>query len=88
MAKPSVHEGQVAMYRRISALLDDIAASGECCCKEQLAVKEKDLIARRLVANKAQATAVINSLFEAVLADPKLNVAPVLLDMVRKSVRH
>lgn len=88
MAKPSVHEGQVAMYRRISALLDDIAASGECCSKEQLAVKEKDLIARRLVSNKAQAAAVINSLFEAVLAEPKLNVAPVLLDMVRKSVRR
>ena len=87
-AKPSVHEGQVAMYRRISALLDDIAASGECCSIEQLAIKEKDLLTRRLVSNKAQATAVINSLFEAVLADPKLNVAPVLLDMVRKSLRR
>ena len=42
----------------------------------------------RLAANKAQAKAVINSLYEAVLAEPSLNVAPVLLDMVRKSMHR
>ena len=69
-------------------MLDDIIASGECYSVSQLAVKENDLIMHRLAANKAQAKAVINSLYEAVLAEPSLNVAPVLLDMVRKSMRR
>ena len=62
-------------------MLDDIIASGECYSISQLAIKENDLITHRLVANKAQARAVIESLYEAVLAEPSLNVAPILLDM-------
>ena len=69
-------------------MLEDIIASGECYSISQLAIKENDLITHRLVANKAQARAVIESLYEAVLAEPSLNVAPILLDMVRKSVRR
>ena len=87
-AKPTVHEGVIAMYRRTLTMLDDIIASGECYSISQLAIKENDLITHRLVANKAQARAVIESLYEAVLAEPSLNVAPILLDMVRKSVRR
>lgn len=87
-AKPTVHEGQIAMYRRAVTMLDDIIASGECYSISQLAIKENDLITHRLVANRAQARAVINSLYEAVLAEPSLNVAPVLLDMVRKSMHR
>lgn len=87
-AKPTVHEGVIAMYRRTLTMLEDIIASGECYSISQLAIKENDLITHRLVANKAQARAVIESLYEAVLAEPSLNVAPILLDMVRKSVRR
>ena len=87
-AKPTVHEGVIAMYRRTLTMLDDIIASGECYSISQLAIKENDLITHRLVANKAQARAVIESLYEAVLDEPSLNVAPILLDMVRKSVRR
>lgn len=87
-AKPTVHEGVIAMYRRTLTMLDDIIASGECYSISQLAIKENDLITHRLVANKAQARAVIESLYEAVLAEPSLNVAPILLDMVRKSMRR
>lgn len=87
-AKPTVHEGVIAMYRRTLTMLEDIIASGECYSISQLAIKENDLITHRLVANKAQAKAVIESLYEAVLAEPSLNVAPILLDMVRKSMRR
>lgn len=87
-ANPTVHEGQIAAYRREVTMLDDIIASGECYSATQLAIKENDLIMHRLAANKAQAKAVINSLYEAVLAEPSLNVAPVLLDMVRKSMHR
>ena len=83
-----MHEGVIAMYRRTVTMLDDIIASGECYSISQLAIKENDLITHRLVANKAQARAVIESLYEAVLAESSLNVAPILLDMVRKSVHR
>ena len=43
-AKPTVHEGVIAMYRRTLTMLDDIIASGECYSISQLAIKENDLI--------------------------------------------
>ncbi len=87
MAKTVVHEGKIAEYRRCLQLLDDIIKSGECYRVSQLAIKESDLLQRRLVPNQKAAQYVINMLFEAVLEQPKLNFAPILLDMVKKSVK-
>ncbi len=87
MAKPVVHEGKIAEYRRCLQLLDDIIKSGECCRISQLAIKESDLLQRRLVPNQKAAQHVIGMLFEAVLEQPKLNFTAILLDMVKKSVR-
>lgn len=88
MAKPSVHEGKVASYRRCLQLLDEIVKSGECCKISQLAIKKTDLLARRLAANEKQAERIIEMLYEAVLEQPKLNLAPILIDMVKKTMKR
>lgn len=85
MAKSSVHEGRIAELRRAVQVLEDILASGECFRYSQLAVKESDLIRNRLAADSRQAQAVIDSLFEIVLEQPKLNYTPVLIELVKKS---
>lgn len=86
MAKPSVHEGRIASYRRALQVLDDILATGECCRYSQLAIKESDLIRNRLASNSRQAQLIIDKLFDMVLEQPKLNFTPVLIEIVRKSL--
>ena len=88
MAKPSVHEGKVASYRRCLQLLDDIVKSGECCKMSQLAIKKTDLLSRRLAVNEKQAERIMEMLYEAVLEQPKLNLAPILIDMVKKTMKR
>jgi hypothetical protein len=87
MAKPVVHEGKVASYRRSLQILDDIVKSGECCRISQLAISKSDLLSRRLATNEKQAARIIEMLYEAVLEQPKLNLAPILIDMVKKTIK-
>ena len=87
MAKPVVHEGKVASYRRSLQILDDIVKSGECSRISQLAISKADLLSRRLATNEKQAARIIEMLYEAVLEQPKLNLAPILIDMVKKTIK-
>lgn len=87
MAKPKVHEGKVASYRRCLQVLDDIVKSGECCKMSQLAIKKTDLLSRHLATNEKQAARIIEMLYEAVLEQPRLNLAPILIDMVKKTIK-
>jgi len=87
MAKPTVHEGKVASYRRCLQVLDDIVKSGECCKMSQLAIKKTDLLSRHLATNEKQAARIIEMLYEAVLEQPRLNLAPILIDMVKKTIK-
>lgn len=87
-ANPEVHEGKIAMYRRALQAIDDIVDTKECYSPSMLAIKPSDLVRTRLAADMGQAEKIINTLFEAVLEQPKLNVAPVLTDMVKKSCRR
>ena len=87
MAMPLVHDGKIAEYRRAVQTLDDIIASGECYRMSQLAVKENDLIRRGFASNSRQAQQIMKYLFDAVLQQPKLNSAPVLLELVKKAIK-
>lgn len=85
MAKNSELEQVSWEYRKAIDTLDGIISANECWSLGQLAIKERDLVARGIAKNKQTAEYMLNALLELVIEQPKMNTAVLLLDYARKN---
>ncbi len=76
---------QTVKLRESLTALGEIMETGECYDISQLAITKQELIERRLVSSDAEATKLLNALFEVVLDKPSFNNRLMLLDMAETS---